>query len=499
MDIMLFKKDLRVQDNIALFNAIANANSNLLCLYIIEPNLYKQDDISYRHYQFLLECLESLNKQLKDINLGLCIKVGEYNDVFTDLINKYDIKNIYSYQETGNMWTYKRDIAFQDLLDKHNINWYQYQQNGVVRKLKTRDAWASLWYKTMSEPIINIKATHSNLFEISDNIPTAEDLGLKNDKCYLRQLGGTDNAFKELHRFLYTDGQFYSKEMSSPITAEKSCSRISPYLTFGCISIKQVFQLAEQRSKEVKLLPAEDKKGWGTSIRSFLGRLRWHCHFIQKLEDEPLIELKNLHTSANLLDRTLDDRLFNAWSTGNTGYPFIDACMRSLIATGWINFRMRAMLMSFASYHLWLDWRKTSVYLARLFTDYEPGIHYSQTQMQSGTTGINAIRIYNPLKQSQDQDPQGVFIRKWIPELKNIPDMFIHTPWLYKQDLAPYCLPIVDEKIARKQAADKIYALRKQDSFKEQSSKIMKKHGSRKKPNNFKSKAKDNKQLELDI
>ena len=87
------------------------------------------------------------------------------------------------------------------------------------------------------------------------------------------------------------------------------------------------------------------------------------------------------------------------------------------------------MLVSFASYQLWLDWRITSKYLANLFTDYEPGIHYSQFQMQSGTTGINAIRIYNPIKQSRDQDPDAVFIKKWIPELSNVPSSLVHEPW----------------------------------------------------------------------
>ncbi|AJI60001.1 FAD binding domain of DNA photolyase family protein [Francisella tularensis subsp. holarctica LVS] len=164
-------------------------------------------------------------------------------------------------------------------------------------------------------------------------------------------------------------------------------------------------------------------------MRSFLSRLRWHCHFMQKLEDQPSIEYENLHSAYDQLrTELLNQQCFEAWKTGNTGYPMIDACMRALIATRWLNFRMRAMLMSFASYHLWLDWRVTSLYLAGLFTDYEPGIHYSQVQMQSGTTGINSIRIYNPIKQSIDQYPNVEFIRRWLPELENVSNENIHTP-----------------------------------------------------------------------
>ena len=138
----------------------------------------------------------------------------------------------------------------------------------------------------------------------------------------------------------------------------------------------------------------------------------------------------------------------------------VDACMRALTATGWLNFRMRAMVMSFASYHLWLHWRKPALHLANLFTDYEPGIHYSQVQMQSGTTGINSIRIYNPIKQGVDHDPDGVY-----PPLDLEPDIdrsvSIRRGKLHQMN--GYPMPIVDEK-TRKYAADKLYGLRKNNT-----------------------------------
>ncbi len=136
------------------------------------------------------------------------------------------------------------------------------------------------------------------------------------------------------------------------------------------------------------LADAQRPEGYAASLQSFEGRLHWHCHFIQKLESEPAIEQRNVHRGFDGLrnEGELTDeerRRLEAWCTGRTGFPFVDACMRSLIATGWINFRMRAMLVSFASYQLWLHWRATGEHLARQFLDYEPGIHWPQVRSTS--------------------------------------------------------------------------------------------------------------------
>ena len=225
-------------------------------------------------------------------------------------------------------------------------------------------------------------------------------------------------------------------------------------------------------------------------LRGFAGRLRWHCHFMQKLEDEPRIEFENFaRVCDGLRENDFNDAHFAAWCEGRTGYPMVDACMRSLRATGWLNFRMRAMLVSFASYHLWLHWRPTGVFLARQFLDFEPGIHWSQMQMQSGTTGINTLRMYSPTKQALDQDPDGVFIRRWVPELARVPLPYLAQPWKMEESVqrlagcsmgVDYPLPIVDEKEALKAAKDRMYGLRKTEQAREESSAVQARHGSRK-------------------
>jgi deoxyribodipyrimidine photo-lyase len=203
---------------------------------------------------------------------------------------------------------------------------------------------------------------------------------------------------------------------------------------------------------------------------------------VQKLEQQPEMETRCLHpVFEGMREPYFNPAFLTAWQEGKTGYPLVDACMRSLHRNGWINFRMRAMLVSFASYDLWLDWRLTAPFLARLFTDYEPGIHYAQFQMQSGVTGMNAIRLYNPIKQSEEHDPEGVFIRKYVPELKDVPEEFIHEPWLMAEPPDNYPAPIVDHEIVSRFAREQIKQRRQAAGFKTVAKKLVKELGSRRK------------------
>jgi deoxyribodipyrimidine photo-lyase len=281
-------------------------------------------------------------------------------------------------------------------------------------------------------------------------------------------------------------GELYRSAMSSPIGGETACSRLSPYLAFGTISLREVAQATQQRQAELKLLEGDKPKNWRASMASFTKRLHWRSHFMQKLESEPRLEFQNLHPAYDGLRTSTspDAARLAAWQKGETGLPFVDACMRYLAATGWLNFRMRAMLMSVASYHLWLHWREPGLHLARLFTDYEPGIHWPQTQMQSGTTGINTVRIYNPVKQGYDQDPKGEFVRRWVPELASLDSAEIHEPWKSQHASKlldkTYPMPVVDYLEAARDARQRIYTTRKGKGFRDTAAKILSKHGSRK-------------------
>ena len=474
-DIVWFKRDLRVNDHEPLYRA--SKNNKIIPLYIVEKNFWKQPDVSDRHYKFLTDSIEDLNSALHDLGQKLIIRVGDAEQIFSELIEKYAVETIWSHEETWNNWTYQRDIKLRTMFDKKNVKWQEIQVNGVFRGLNDRKSWSKMFYQEVNKVPIGKPDKLNNINIKSEKLPSADDLGINSIECPYRQIGGEKEAHDVMVSFLKSRSYDYSKNISSPLYSHESCSRLSTYLAFGNISLKQIFHYTNCATDNFKAKRENVNIMNLRSINAFKSRLRWRSHFIQKLEDQPNIESQNLHEAYDSIrDDPFNEDFYQAWRDGQTGFPLIDACMRSLIKTGWINFRMRAMLVSFASNNLWLDWRKFAHHLSNIFTDYEPGIHYSQLQMQSGTTGINTIRIYNPIKQSYDQDKDGVFIKRWVKELQDCPIDYIHEPWKCETKKFRYARRIVDEIETRKKASSQLYSIKSKIRYSETTRKILKKH-----------------------
>ena len=500
-----FKRDFRLADHGAL--AAAARRGPVLCVAIVEPALWAQPDAARQHYEFMLESARALHGELRRCGGRLHLLVGEAVEVLDRLHAAAPFAELISHEETGNGASYARDRAVAAWCRTHGVRWQEVAQFGVVRRLADRDRWQAHWEAHVTAPQAVLPEPPALRFAplpaslhaadaapwpapaaiVAARAPEARALGLDPFQPPARQRGGRQAALEVLASFLDGRSAHYRGGISSPLKAPTACSRLSPYLAWGCLSLREVVQVTRAR---IAALPDGERRRAGLS--AFISRLYWHCHFMQKLESEPALEFRNLHRGYDgLREADWKPAHFDALVAGRTGWPLVDACVAMLRATGWVNFRMRAMLVSVAAYALWLHWREVGLWLARAFLDYEPGIHWSQMQMQSGTTGINTTRVYNPIKQARDHDPQGVFVRRWLPALRRVPDTWLFEPWRMPDSVQARCgvrvgediaQPLVDLEAATRAAKARVHALRAQPEVRAAKAAIVERHGSRKRP-----------------
>lgn len=474
MNIVWLKRDLRVKDHKPLVYATKN-NTKAIVIYIFEPSASQNYDFDIRHWRFIYQSLKNMEEK------GFVVHkfYAEAIDVFNRLKDIYGEITLFSHRETGNALSYQRDLVIKEFCIDNKITWNEFAPYGVIRGLKARGGWDHHWIRYVKDEIQSFERPGQVVFNKQLQNEFMPSFDLQQSLKYLHPKmidAGETIAWAMLDEFLFHKIEYYWGSISYPEKSRYYCSRLSAYISWGNISIRQIYQACEKARSKIK-----NK----ISLDQYMARLKWHCHFIQKLESEPEIEFENVNPAYNGIRKKKNKKYIKAWREGVTGYPLIDAAMRCVQETGYLNFRLRATVVSFLTHTLWQPWQAGAGHLARAFLDYEPGIHFSQFQMQAGTTGINTLRIYNPVKQSKEKDKEAVFIKKWVPELRTLPIKFIHEPWLlssmdeilYNFKLGEdYPKPIVDFEKEHRYARDQLWSIKQSRESKILSQGVLRKH-----------------------
>ena len=424
MKILLHRKDLRTEDN----KALEVAGEEAVPIYIFDPEAWSHRLSLDARQEFVLESLKDLNRQYIKLGTEMTFFQGDTMKVLSEL------------QEEGHEVVFNKDSNhfFQEKEKKLREKFTGLKGNATISSKKGRpEKWANNakhWFesKTYKKPD-SIKENkiegNTSLNEIREKYsirPEKEEFGK----------GGSFEAGKRLDNFLDKIDD-YAGCISSPSKAESSTSHLSPYIRYGCISSRQVYQKMESET---------DAENDQRSVEMYRDRIFWQQHFNQKIEDNPkLFEEAINPVYRGLYNDKKDEKKIKAWKNGLTGFPLVDASMRALVETGWLNFRMRAMCASFYSYILKQWWKTGADFFYKHLIDADVAINYYQWQMQSGLIGVHANRIYNPMKQVKENDPDGKFIREYVPELRKIPDEFLKRPWRMPEKVQKECGVIIGE------------------------------------------------------
>ena len=470
------KRDARLADNACLAEA-DSYGLDILPFFCFEPLLLVADDTSDKHVQAQWQAIKGLRNSLRQYGADLIIAHGEVIDKLSKLFAIIPFTHLFSHEEVGNAITYQRDKKVASWCRERGIVYREFSQSSVKRGGVDRDKLQDLWESRIVKPLpLKVPAIRQS--------PEIQQLAASTAFPNLRAFAPNRNwqsvseadALLTLYDFLNNRGLWYRGGISSPNTAFTAGSRLSVHLAWGTLSVRQVWHGVQRRLSELD--PNDPKTSrWKSGLAAFLSRLHWRDHFTQRLESEPGLEFHALHPAYRDPPYENDEILYAAWREGRTGYPLVDAVMRCLSTTGFVNFRMRAMVVSFACHNLNLDWRLIHPHLARVFRDYDPGIHLNQLQMQAGVVGLNTIRVYNPNKQLADWDPDCRFVKKWVPELGGLSPDKIQQGECAGGYPAPVS-PIAGRSNRMKQF---LYGIRRSPEAKSMTMGVYLKHGSRKK------------------
>lgn len=411
--ILWHRSDLRVHDSPAL--AATEDHDEVYPVFVVDPAFYDEGANCDARVEFVLRCVEELDERYSEIGSSVSVLHGESVPRLSAVADEHDA-TVYYGRDVNAGYARERDRRAE------TAGFVGVGEDGIVREDDPREDWSERTERWFESPVREPpESLPENRIEDDTTVEGAlEEYGVEPKKPVPEP--GEEAALDRLEGFLgRMDG--YVRSISPPYDAEgnrdgEGTSYLSPYFSVGALSLR----LAYQR--------ANSKQGNKKAIEAFIERLFWNRHYTQKLHDFPGLTERAVNPVYRGMNRNSHDpELVRAWKEGKTGYPLVDAGMRALTDRGWLNFRTRAMVASFFTYILKQPWWIGARHMRRELIDGDTAINYAQWQAQSGLVGVHPNRVYNPTKQANENDPDGNYIRKYVPELRPVPDEYIAEPW----------------------------------------------------------------------
>jgi len=419
LSVFWFRRDFRLEDNTALHHAL-NSGLPVMPIFIFDRNILDELPEDDARVNFIYNTLFSLNNQLLAMGSSINIYYGDPFRIWEKLIKKYEIENLYVNRDYE-LYALERDSRIKNLLDKHNIGFHEFKDQVIFEKNEVRKAdgkpytvftpykrkWLQQFNPGRSEPLKSTR--HERFYPCNNPFPMLSDIGFRESRIRVR-----DYDLSHIDHYAVT----------RDLPGKDSTTYLGSHLRFGTVSVRKVIR---------QLKPEDDL---------FLSELIWREFFMQIMFHFPNVVTENFNPKFNDITWRNDEKEFDLWCQGKTGYPLVDAGMRQLNSTGYMHNRVRMVTASFLCKHLLIDWRWGEAWFAKKLLDYELSSNNGNWQWAAGT-GCDAapyFRVFNPETQQKKFDRDLQYIKRWIPEFgtTDYPDPMIDHQFARERALQTY-------------------------------------------------------------
>lgn len=464
--VVWFRQDLRLQDHKALYYALKDAeqyNRSIIAVFHIHPAL--NESFTVRH-DYFFRTVEDVAQHAQEYNIPFHFIEGEAEDAFRDLLEQIPtVKSVhFNLDEVG--FGRKRDEHMNHWLETEGVHVHRYIDahiHGAEEVEKPGGGFYSVFtpyyrkWSSLDKPAV-FNVDKQKLQQYGADFSKHFEGGSETFQNLLQKCSrewnhiGEKSAIQRLAYFLHNKVKAYEEERDFP--AKRATSMISPYLKCGVLSPRTVYHQAMEVQQEY---------GEAKGLETFVSEIAWRDFYNMIYYVHPNCKDEEISSKYKQIDWNQDQELFEKWKNGETGFPIVDAAMKQINEIGWMHNRLRMVVASFLTKDYLMDWRKGERYFQNQLIDYNPASNIGgwQWAASTGTDAVPYFRVFNPIRQSERFDPEGEFIKSYLPALKNIPKKYIHEPSkMTEAEQEKYdCIigkdypePTVDHKVMRKKA-----------------------------------------------